>query len=113
MKSAIARHNETLEFTTPIPVVAAVEEVDIRPREIQAWLDDLPRANPELSAGRIIGALTQLHRRDIDDRQRLDALEVYRLPVASIVEALQAKFETQSIPLSEGAKTPSTWHSNC
>lgn len=104
LKSAAAKFEDTLDYSTPIPVVSAVEDVEIRPDQIQQWLDDLPRANPELSATRIVDALLKLHEQRIDESERLTALEVYRLPVASIVEGLQATFETQSIPLSSGAK---------
>lgn len=104
MKSAVAKVEDTLEFSTPIPTVSEVEDVEIQPHLIQQWLDDLPRASPELSASRIVEALTNLHHQRLDEHARLTALEVYRLPVASIVESLQATFETQSIPLSSGAK---------
>jgi len=75
VKSALAKYEDTLEFSTPA-----------------------------LSASRVVAALENLHQQNLDDEQRLEALEVYRLPVASIAEALQAKFETQSIPLSPGTK---------
>ncbi len=104
MKSAAAKLEDTLEFSTPIPAVSEVENVEIRPDQIQRWLDDLPRASPEHSASRIVEALANLHQQRLDEQTRLTALEVYRLPVASIVENLQATFETQSIPLSDGAQ---------
>jgi len=104
VKSALAKYEDTLEFATPMPVAKAVENVELRPSQIKSWLDELPRANPDLSAARVVGALENFHQQNLDDEQRLEALEAYRLPVASIVEELQAKFETQSIPLSPGTK---------
>lgn len=98
MEPALIRFEETFEKFTP----GCADEA--RPQLTRMWRNELFRSNPMLHAPGIVIALRNLHRRKLSDDERLLELEGYRLAVTLLVEELQARFDTQPIPLTQVAK---------
>lgn len=74
--------------------------VETRPKEAEAWLAALPLADSSACAQQLYHALFSLNRMDVELRDRLALMELYRAPVASVVSALQSHFTHLALPLS-------------
>ena len=74
--------------------------VETRPKEAEAWLASLPLADSSASAQQLYHALFSLNRMDVELRDRLALMELYRAPVAGVVTALQSHFTHLALPLS-------------
>jgi len=74
--------------------------VETRPKEAEAWLASLPLADSAASAQQLYHALFSLNRMDVELRDRLALMELYRAPVAGVVTALQSHFTHLALPLS-------------
>lgn len=75
--------------------------VETRPKEAEAWLASLPMADASGTAKQIFQALVSLNRLEVDVRDRLAVMELYRAPVAHVCDALQVNFAHLALPLGE------------
>ncbi len=88
-----------IAIVTPGKRVSAwVAETD--PKYAQAWLASLPLADSGESAREIYQALYTLNRQDIEPGQRLELMELYVAPVATVVNGLQGGLARAGFPLS-------------
>jgi cyclic-di-GMP-binding protein len=88
-------------LTLSIPtkrVSAWITETD--PKEARAWLETLPLADSAESARQIYQALHALNRIDLDATQRLEVMELYTLPVATVAHGLHGYLANPALPLS-------------
>ena len=84
------------ELKTPGP-----ESFDTRPKQMQAWLSQLPMGDKGASARQIFHALKEINRLDISGRDRWRALELIVGPVTDMTESLEQHFRNQSLPIAE------------
>jgi len=69
------------------------------PKSLRNWISHLPLANPGATARLLIGALREMNELRIEPLQRLEALEMLRLPVDQIVTWLGRQTLGDSLPL--------------
>lgn len=73
--------------------------MEIRPKQARAWLTALPIANSLHTARQIYQALFALNRSELTTQNRLELMELYCGPVASVTTALQVHFSRVALPL--------------
>ena len=68
-------------------------------RALRTWIDALPMANFASASKKLLEGLQQLNRQRVDAAQRLDALELLRVPVAQLAAATERQIVGASFPL--------------
>ena len=77
------------------------KDLEVRPRQVKAWLDSLPLAQSGDAARRVLAHLTALNRARIDSDDRLQILEIYRPFATTVFEELEAVYAKASLPLGQ------------
>ncbi len=88
----------------PTDRAAPPRELEIRPKQVKAWLESLPLAQSLEAATRLATHLAAINRSKIDLDARVEILDAYR-PVAGIVlEELDAIYGKSALPLGPRAR---------
>lgn len=74
-------------------------QVEMRVKQVEAWLASLPIANSVHTAVQLYQALSALNRVELPAQNRLDLIELYCEPVAAVTSALQVHFARLALPL--------------
>jgi len=77
------------------------EDVDIRPKKVEQWIADLPKANVGETARRVFEILVATNQLQCSPQLRCKFLEELRAPVQYVTEALRKHFVGVSFPLPE------------
>jgi len=106
--AALAQAPEATEaaLTVSVPKLRATPTgtSEVRPKRVTTWLDGLPSDNPQDAGQQIYAALFNQNRVALDDGNRLQVMEAYRVPVAMIVDTLQTGYETAAVPHSRSRR---------
>ncbi len=81
---------------------AANAETD--PDNLDRALAQLPLLNPVESSYQLCQSLSALNRTELDGAQRLQLLELYRVPIKQVTQALQRQYIGRPLPLHERNK---------
>lgn len=81
---------------------AADAETD--PANLDRALSQLPLLNPVESSYQLCQSLSALNRTELDGTQRLQLLELYRVPIKQVTQALQRQYIGRPLPLHERNK---------
>lgn len=88
----------------PVPNVV----VEIRPKQVQAWLNALPLAN-SLDVGRkLADAIAALNSTKLAEDARLKLLDLYRTTARTLLPALQQQYVNKPLPLREKSRQAAT-----
>ena len=91
-----------MPLVLPVPADRAApppKDLEIRPKQVKAWLDSLPLAQA-LDAGRkVLAHLTTLNRSKVDTDDRLQILENYRPIARTLLEEMEAVYGKATVPL--------------
>lgn len=82
----------------------SVRAAEVRPRRVEAWLSDLPRANVHDSAQQVHQALFAQNRIPLEPGNRLNLMELYQETAATVVDALTKDYALTAFPLSQRNK---------
>lgn len=77
------------------------ESFDIRPKQLEHWLNELPMGDKGECARRIFHALKEINRLDYSSRDRWRALEVLTGPLSDMTDSLEQHFKNQNLPIAE------------
>ncbi len=91
--------SETIIGLLDIPEQQKNKNVEIRPKEINKWINTLPRANVGETAKLVYKNLYQLNRTKISDSDRLKILTLFGEPINFLAEALKKHFLGLPFPL--------------
>ena len=83
---------------------APAKDLEIRPKQVKAWIDSLPLAQSMDSARKMSAHLAALNRTKIDNDSRLQILDAYRMPAATALEELDAVYSKATLPLAPKAR---------
>jgi cyclic-di-GMP-binding protein len=83
---------------------APPRDLEIRPKQVKAWIEALPLAQSVESARRMSAHLTALNRAKIDVDVRIQILDVYRPFAAVVLEELEAIYAKAALPLGPRAR---------
>jgi hypothetical protein len=92
-----------LQLTTP-ERAAAPKDLEVRPKQVKAWIESLPLAQSMDSARRMSTHLAQTNRAKLDPDTRLAILDAYRAPAATALEELDAIYNKVTLPLTPKAR---------
>ncbi len=87
----------TLKFA--LPPLSGPVAANIDPAEIERRIADLPVLNAAESSHQLFSTLSQLNRQPLDDKVRLQLLELYRRPVHFVCAEQQKRYLGLPIPL--------------
>lgn len=92
-----------MSFNLAVPALQdnAQTAVELRPKQVQEWLNALPLANAADAARRVCDALASLNRTRVADDARLKLLELYRGSITHLMPALEQQYTATALPLPE------------
>lgn len=92
-------------LSVPAERSAPPKDLEVRPKQVKAWLESLPLARSSAEAGRtLIAHLAAVNRAKIDADDRAQILEAYR-PVAHVLlEEMEAIYAKATLPLPPRAR---------
>lgn len=73
------------------------------PKAVARWVEELPRANPQVTLARLAEAFNQLRPRALQGNQRAAILDLLRPAVLEALQFLDRQLQTSSFPLSPQA----------
>jgi hypothetical protein len=83
---------------------APSRELEVRPRQVKAWIDSLPLAQSVDSARKMSMHLAQLSRAKLDTETRLAILDAYRGPAGTALDELDDVYSKATLPLTPKAR---------
>jgi hypothetical protein len=83
----------------PAERTAPPRELEIRPKQVKAWIESLPLAQSVEAARKMSGHLSALNRAKIAPEDRVQILETYRTYAGTVLEELEALFAKSAMPL--------------
>jgi cyclic-di-GMP-binding protein len=83
---------------------APPKDLEVRPKQVKAWIDSLPLAQSIDTARRMATHLAQMNRARLDQDTRLAILDAYRLPAGTALEELDAVYSKATLPLTPKAR---------
>jgi hypothetical protein len=88
-----------LDLNFPTDRAAPPKDLEIRPRQVKAWIESLPLAQTFDTSRRLCDHLAALNRSKIDLDDRLQILETYRPVAAVLLEELDDIYGKSALPL--------------
>jgi hypothetical protein len=88
-----------LDLSVPVRGSAAPTEVEIRPKQVKAWIDTLPLAQTFESAHRLREHLAGVNRAKLDLDERLQILEAHRAVAEVLLDDLDDLYARAAQPL--------------
>lgn len=82
----------------------APKDLEIRPKQVKAWLDSLPLAQAHEAGRKVLAHLTALNLAKVDTDDRLAILESYRPVARTLHEEMEAIFGKATLPLGQRAR---------
>jgi cyclic-di-GMP-binding protein len=93
-----------LDLRVPAERAAPPRDLEVRPKQVKAWLESLPLAQTFDSAGKLVQHLAALNRSRIDADERVQILEAYRPIAAVLLEELDDVYAKSPQPLAPRAR---------
>jgi len=87
------------DLAVPRLRTGSMRTVEVRPRRIRNWIEELPLSDTGAAAARLYQALYALNRVPLFPENRLELLEVYREPATTLSETLRRSFCRLPLPL--------------
>ena len=79
-------------------------ELEIRPKQVKAWIESLPLAQPLDAAKQLAAHLASINRSKIDLDDRIQILDSYRAVATTVLEELEAIYAKATLPLGPRAR---------
>src|SRR3954470_22228033 len=86
-------------LSVPADRAAPPKDLEIRPKQVKAWLDSLPLAQAQDAGRKVLAHLTAFNRSKIDTDDRLAILESYRPVARTLLEEMEAVYGKALLPL--------------
>ncbi len=81
-----------------------LSDVELRPSHVEKLISELPMLNVVETSRKLFSMINVNNRIEIEDRARLELLELYRKPVHSLAVELQKQYLGQPLPLTDRQK---------
>lgn len=82
----------------PAERTAPPRDLEIRPKQVKAWIESLPHAQSTDAATKMSAHLAALNRAKIDVDDRIQILEIYRPFATTVLEELEAFYGKSAMP---------------
>src|SRR4051812_33457316 len=83
---------------------APPKDLEIRPKQVKAWLESLPMAQSVDAGKKILAHASAVNRARVDDEARVQIADAYRPFLAVILDELDAVYSKATVPLTARAK---------
>jgi hypothetical protein len=83
---------------------APPRDLEIRPKQVKAWIESLPLAQTMETAKKLVAHLVALNRAKIDTDDRVQILDIYRPFADTLLEELDAIYSKSALPLGPRAR---------
>jgi hypothetical protein len=83
---------------------AAPKDLEIRPKQVKAWLESLPMAQSVDAARRLLAHAAGVNKAKVDADSRFQILDAYRTPLTVILDELDAVYSKAPVPLGPRAR---------
>ena len=93
-----------LTLTVPDIADSPATNAETNAANLERWLSQRPLLNPVESSYQLCQSLSALNRTELDSAQRLQLLELYRVPIKQITQELQRQYIGRPLPLHERNK---------
>src|SRR5262249_15810788 len=105
-------HTSRTDLNRPMPVAlpptvertAPPKDLELRPKQVKAWLEALPRANPPDAARMVWEHVAALNRARMELDVRLDLLQLHRATGHGLFDELDAIYGKSPVPLGTKAR---------
>src|SRR6202158_1230406 len=94
----------SLDLSFPAKRGAPPRELEIRPKQVKAWIESLPLAQSMDASRKLCANLSAMNSSKIDWDDRVQILETYRPTTAVLLEELEAIFAKSTPPLAVRAR---------
>ena len=94
----------SLDLSFPAKRGAPPRELEIRPKQVKAWIESLPLAQSMDASRKLCANLAAMNSSKIDWDDRVQILETYRPTTAVLLEELEAIFAKSTPPLAVRAR---------
>lgn len=94
-----------LKLAVPALSTRVLTEVELQPAKVAKWLENLPLLNVAETGRKLFSTLTVYNRIEIDARERLTLLELYRPTVRDLCAELRRQYVGLPLPLSDKHKS--------
>ncbi|MEP7070062.1 MAG: hypothetical protein ABI789_12510, partial [Usitatibacter sp.] len=92
------------QLRMPVERAAPPRELEIRPKQVKAWLESLPLAQSLDSAKRLATHVAAIERAKLDLDDRVQILDSYRASAATLLDELDALYGKAALPLAPRAR---------
>ena len=92
------------QLRMPAERSAPPRELEIRPKQVKAWIESLPLAQTLDASKQLAAHLASINRSKIDLDDRIQILESYRIVAATALEELDAIYGKAALPLGPRAR---------
>jgi hypothetical protein len=99
MKSRINEQYQRLRDSIPERAVPGADAVFVGAQTLRGWLERLPLANPGLAISRLAALLKEMNAARLEPRERLQALEVLRMPIHDLTDSLNRQLQGEAFPM--------------
>jgi len=93
-----------IALSVPPERTAPPKDLEIRPKQVKAWIESLPLAQSLDATRKLCAHLAALNRAKLDVDTRLQILEVYRPTALTALEELDAVYSKSALPLAPRAR---------
>lgn len=93
-----------LALNIPAERTAPPKDLEVRPKQLKAWVESLPLQQSLEAARRLTTHLAAVNRAKLDTDARLAILDVYRPYATTILEELDAIYSKSTLPLGQRAR---------
>lgn len=93
-----------LSLQVPAARTEPGKDLEIRPKQVKAWLDAMPMAQPVDPARKVLAHVSALNRSKVDTEIVLQILDVYRPTMAVLLEELEDVYSKAPQPLPAKAR---------
>ena len=93
-----------LALSIPADRTAPPKDLEVRPKQLKAWIESLPLQQTLEAGRRMLQHLVAVNRAKLDTDARLAILDVYRPYATTVLEELDAIYSKAALPLSPRAR---------
>ncbi|NOY62359.1 MAG: hypothetical protein GXP10_04250 [Gammaproteobacteria bacterium] len=94
----------TVNLRVPVQSEERGSEFDVRPRNVEKWISNLPFTNVGKSTRLIYETLLELNRRNIPNANRVKVMELFRPKICLLLDVLKKYYIGSQFPLSEKSR---------
>jgi cyclic-di-GMP-binding protein len=94
----------SIELSVPVQRAAPGKDLEVRPRQVKAWIESQPLHLSFEAGRRLCAHLAEVNRAQLAPEAHLQIVELHRSAAQTLVEALEASYRKAPLPLGPGPR---------